>query len=72
MSSPDNFDPSTITFKSHAVPNEEEQRKWDALTPEQQRAVTIYELDKAEAGGLSEPRTVEEIIKAARAKIADG
>ena len=69
MSETKEFDPAAITFKSHAVPYEEDQRKWDALTPEQQRAVTIHSLNQSEAGGVSEPRTIEEIVTAARAKM---
>ncbi|MEO1476763.1 MAG: hypothetical protein AAFS13_10320 [Pseudomonadota bacterium] len=56
MSETKEFDPAAITFKSHAVPYEEDQRKWDALTPDQQRAVTIHSLNQSEAGGVSEPR----------------
>ncbi|MEL6324293.1 MAG: hypothetical protein AAFQ84_08710, partial [Pseudomonadota bacterium] len=69
MSDTKEFDPSAITFKSHAVPDAEDQAKWDALTPEQQRAVTIHDLDKAEAGGLAPKRTMAEIIAAARARM---
>lgn len=59
-------DVSHIHFTSTAFPTDEDMKLWNGLSGEQQRAVVRRDLEEAEASGIAEPESAEEIIQRVR------
>lgn len=70
MSGTRTIDIANIEFGSTVFPDDADMRLWESLTPEEQRAVIVRDLDAAEAGGVAAPETPEEIIARVRARTA--
>ena len=68
MSETKTVDISHIRFTSTVFPTEEDMRLWDSLSAEERRAVVRRDLDEAEASGIAEPESVEQIIERVRAE----
>ena len=49
-------------------PTDEDMQLWNSLNGEDQSAVIRRDLDDAEASGVAEPETAEEIIRRVRAE----
>ena len=62
------IDISHIRFTSTVFPTEEDMRLWDSLSAEERRAVVRRDLDEAEASGVAEPESIEQIIERVRAE----
>lgn len=68
MSEVKEIDVSAIAFSSTVFPSEGDMKLWNGLSAEQQRAVVKRDLDEAEASGVAEAETAEEIIGRVRAQ----
>lgn len=66
------IDISHIRFASTVFPTDEDMRLWNSLSADEQRAVVRRDLDEAEASGVAEPETAEEIIRRVRAETKPG
>ena len=62
------IDISHIRFTSTVFPTDEDMRLWDSLSAEERRAVVRRDLDEAEASGIAEPETIEQVIERVRAE----
>jgi hypothetical protein len=65
-------DVSHIRFTSTVFPSDEDMKLWNGLSGDQQRAVVRRDLDEAEASGIAEPESAEEIIQRVRAESRRG
>ena len=63
------IDISHIRFTSTVFPTDEDMKLWDSLSAEERRAVVRRDLDEAEASGIAEPETIEQVIERVRAEI---
>ena len=68
MTKAETADIADIKFTSPAFPTPEDVKLWNSLSPEQQRAILVRELDAAEAGGLASEASITELLKRARAE----
>ena len=68
MSETKTVDISHIKFASTVFPTEEDMKLWDTLSAEERRAVVERDLDEAEASGVAEPESFEQIIERVRAE----
>ena len=62
------IDVSHIRFTSTVFPTDEDMKLWDSLSAEEQRAVVRRDLDEAEASGIAEAESAEEIMQRVRAE----
>ncbi|MEO1322834.1 MAG: hypothetical protein AAFV59_07495 [Pseudomonadota bacterium] len=46
-------DISNIEFSSHTFPTEEDMKLWHSLSPEQQKAILLRDIDRGLASGIS-------------------
>lgn len=66
------IDVSHIRFTSTVFPTDGDMKLWDSLSAEQQRAVVRRDLDEAEASGVAEPESAEEVMQRVRAESRRG
>ncbi len=62
------LDISAIRFSSTVNPTEADIALWESLTPQQQRALIERDLAEADASGIAEHHTVEDILAEVRAE----
>lgn len=72
MSETKKIDGTNVTFSSTACPSEEDMALWNSLSAEQQRALVRRDLDEAEASGVAEPETADQVIRRVRARTDRG
>ena len=53
-------------------PTDEDVKLWDSLTPEEQEAVLLRDIDEAIAGGTAKNTSKEEVMAEALAELNDG
>ena len=63
-------DISNVQFSSTVFPTEEDMERWHSLSPEEQCAVILRELDEGEASGIAAPESMEQMIQRVRAETA--
>ena len=61
-----------IRFTSTVFPPDEDMKLWNSLSADERRAVVRRDLDEAEASGVAEPESAEEIIRRVRAESRRG
>lgn len=66
------LDVSDVHFASTVFPTDEDMKLWSSLTADEQRAVVRRDLDEAEASGIAERESAEEIIRRIRAESQRG
>ncbi len=66
MSVIEKTDLSKVAFSSTVFPTSVDMELWDSLTSEEQRAVVVDSLDKAEASGIAKNSSMHDLIALAR------
>ena len=61
-----------IRFTSTVFPTDEDMKLWNSLSADERRAVVRRDLDEAEASGVAEQESAEEIIRRVRAESRRG
>ena len=56
-------DISHIHFTSSAAPTEEDMKLWHSLTPEEQEAVVIRDIEEGLASGVIDGKTASQIVE---------
>ena len=61
------IDVAHIQFTSTVFPTDEDMKLWDSLSAEEQRAVVQRDLDQAEASGIAQAETMDQVMERVRA-----
>lgn len=62
-------DISGVKFASTVFPTPEDMALWDSLTPEQRKAVEVRDEEEGHHSGVTEPRSMDELIAEAKAEM---